>query len=110
MLFFRRPTDKQVHQLVAARESMTFWYSEVGGTGSDVPPGYGINHMRVFLGGGDAVRIRAIKALISQKLLAVAGLELHPKGPPMQPPYQRRLTLATFRFLVARFLARDRCI
>jgi len=65
MLFFRRPTDKQVHQLVAARESMTFSYSEVGGTGSDVPSGYRINHMRAFLGEGDAVRIRAIKALFS---------------------------------------------
>ena len=85
MLFLRRPADKKVHALLTERESMTFSYSAVGATRSAVPPGYGINHMRAFLGEGDAVRVRAIKALFSWKLLAVTGLELYPKSPPIKP-------------------------
>jgi len=109
MLFLRRPADKQVHALLTERESMTFSYSAVGATRSAVPPGYGINHMRAFLGEGDAVRVRAIKAV----LVEVAGsrrTRALPEESAHKTTYQYRLTLATFRSLVARFLSRDRCI
>jgi uncharacterized protein (UPF0548 family) len=85
MLFIHRPTNHQIRGLLAKRESMTFSYPEVGATLSTPPAAYRINHMRALLGKGPTVHDRAVKALLSWQLLAVAGLELFPNNPAMRP-------------------------
>jgi uncharacterized protein (UPF0548 family) len=85
MLFLRRPTHQEIHTLLAERGAMGFSYPDVGATRSSAPAGYRINHLRALLGQGADLRARAIGALLSWQLLAVAGLELFPKDPPMQP-------------------------
>ena len=64
---------------------MPFSYSEVGATRSTPPAGYRINHMRALLGKGEEVHARAVSALLSWRLLTVAGLEIFPSQPPIEP-------------------------
>jgi uncharacterized protein (UPF0548 family) len=85
MLFIARPTDQEIHARLATREAMPFAYSEVGATRSTPPAGYRFNHLRALLGKGEEVHARAVNALLSWRLLAVAGLEIFPSQPPMQP-------------------------
>jgi uncharacterized protein (UPF0548 family) len=84
MLFLQRPTEKQIHALLIERESMPFSYSETGATRSTPPRGYRVNHMRALLGKGKEVHARAVNALLSWRLLTVAGLELFPRQPAMR--------------------------
>jgi uncharacterized protein (UPF0548 family) len=84
MLFVARPTDQEIHARLATREAMPFSYSEVGATQSTPPASYRINHMRAMLGKGQGVHARAVNALLSWRLLTVAGLEIFPSQPPMQ--------------------------
>jgi len=85
MLFMARPTDQEIHARLAAREAMPFSYSEVGATRSTPPAGYRINHMRALLGKGEDVHARAVSSLLSWRLLTVAGLEIFPSQPPIEP-------------------------
>jgi uncharacterized protein (UPF0548 family) len=85
MLFLRPPAEAQIHALLLKRKPMPFSYSEVGATRCTPPLGYRINHMRALLGKGAKIHARAVDALLSWKLLAVAGLELFPAHPLMQP-------------------------
>jgi uncharacterized protein (UPF0548 family) len=85
MLFLARPTDQAIHTRLATREAMPFSYSEVGATRSIPPAGYRINHMRALLGKGEDVHARAVSALLSWRLLTVAGLEIFPSQPPIEP-------------------------
>jgi uncharacterized protein (UPF0548 family) len=85
MLFIARPTDQEIHARLAVREAMPFSYSEVGATRSTAPEGYRINHMRALLGKGEDVQARAVNALLSWRLLTVAGLEIFPSQPPIEP-------------------------
>jgi uncharacterized protein (UPF0548 family) len=85
MLFLRRPTGGQIFGFLMKRESMTFSYPEVGATRATPPARYRIKHKRALLGKGQDVRERAVDALFSWQLLAVAGLKIFPENPPMQP-------------------------
>jgi uncharacterized protein (UPF0548 family) len=85
MLFLRRPTDQQIHTLLAARESIPFSYSDVGATRTTPPPGWHINHMRQLIGIGKAAHERAVAALFSWQLLAIDGLEVFPSATTLQP-------------------------
>ena len=84
MLFIARPPDQEILARLAAREAMPLSYSEVGATRLTPPAGYRINHMRALLGKGQDVHARAVSALLSWRLLTVAGLEIFPSQPPMQ--------------------------
>src|SRR5215475_3921699 len=84
MLFLQRPTEKRIRELLNDRESMPFSYSETGATRSRPPRGYRVNHLRALLGKGKEVHTRAVKALLSWRLLTVAGLELFPAQPAMR--------------------------
>ena len=85
MLFIARPTDQEIRARLASREAMRFSYSEVGATRSTPPAGYRINHMRALLGKGEDVHARAVSSLLSWRLLTVAGLEIFPSQPPIEP-------------------------
>jgi uncharacterized protein (UPF0548 family) len=85
MLFLRRPTDQQIHALLAARESVSFSYSDVGATRTSPPSGWRINHMRQLIGTGKVAHDRAIAALFSWRLLAIDGLEVFPSATKLQP-------------------------
>ena len=85
MFFLRRPTDQQVLTLLAARESVPFSYSDVGGTRLSPPAGWRINHMRQFIGTGKAAYEKAVWALFSWQLLAIDGLQVFPCKTPLQP-------------------------
>ena len=85
MLFIARPTNQEIRARLAAREAMRSSYSEVGATRSTPPAGYRINHMRALLGKGEGVHARAVSALLSWRLLTVAGLEIFPSQPPIEP-------------------------
>jgi uncharacterized protein (UPF0548 family) len=85
MLFLRRPTDQQIHALLAARESVPFSYCDVGATRTSPPSGWRINHMRQLIGIGKVARDRAIVALFSWRLLAIDGLEVFPSATRLQP-------------------------
>lgn len=85
MLLLRRPTDQQIHTLLAARESFPFSYSAVGATRSTPPAGWSINHMRQLIGNGKAAYQRAVAALFSWQLLAIDGLEVFPSPATLQP-------------------------
>jgi hypothetical protein len=85
MFLLRRPTDQQIYAQLTKREPMTFSYPQVGATRSKPPAGFRINHVRGLIGKGAAAQARAANALLSWQLLGVAGLEVFPKNPEMQP-------------------------
>jgi uncharacterized protein (UPF0548 family) len=85
MFLLRRPTDQQIYAQLTKREPMTFSYPQVGATRSKPPAGFRINHVRGLIGKGAAVQARAANALLSWQLLGVAGLEVFPENPAMQP-------------------------
>ena len=97
MLFIARPTDQEIHARLATREAMPFSYSEVGATRSTPPAFYRINHMRALLGKGEEVHARAVSSLLSWRLLTVAGLEIFPSQPPIEP--QTNLALLSRHFV-----------
>jgi uncharacterized protein (UPF0548 family) len=99
MLFIARPPDQEILARLAAREAMPLSYSEVGATRLTPPAGYRINHMRALLGKGQDVHRRAVSALVSWRLLTVAGLEIFPSQPPMQPETNVALLSRHFRRL-----------
>ena len=85
MLLLRRPSVPEIYAQLAKREAISFSYKEVGATRYTPPANYRINHVRGLIGNGASVHARAVSALLSWRLLAVDGLEIFPKHPPMRP-------------------------
>jgi uncharacterized protein (UPF0548 family) len=67
MFLLHQPSEETVRQFIASQCDLAFSYSQVGGTQSEVPMGYTVDHNRIKLGEGNETYRRAVAALRSWK-------------------------------------------
>ena len=84
MFLLRKPTDKQMNEIVSAQSSLDFTYPSVGATkNSDAPDGFVVDHNRIRLGEGEQVFEAAKLALVNWQHYRFNWLSLHrPVSPP----------------------------
>jgi uncharacterized protein (UPF0548 family) len=69
MLFFRRPPDEVIRELLNRRQGAPFSYPHVGASRDRQPQaGFNVDRCRVLLGSGDEAYARAVAALRAWKM------------------------------------------
>src|SRR5262249_18321049 len=83
MFSIRRPDDDEMRRLVERLQSASYTYREVGDTRNEnAPPGFAINHYRVYLGQGLELFHRACQAITDWQMFP-AYLDRFPAPAPL---------------------------
>ncbi len=78
MYLWRRPTEQQIRNFLAAQAQVEFSYAEVGATrNGELPSGYVVDHTRVPLGSGLHTFDRAAAALRNWQHYRFGWIQLH---------------------------------
>lgn len=85
MFTFRRPTDDQLRELIAAQQDQPFSYAEVGASRGLPPAGYDFDCHEVLLGSGDESWRRAREALFAWKMFPERMCRLCFPAAPQEP-------------------------
>jgi len=85
MLFLKEPAPGRIESLRSARSFAPFSYLQVGATESSPPAGWRVHHRRALVGRGPEDHARAVRALLSWRLLEIEGLTVYPSAPTVVP-------------------------
>lgn len=84
MFLLRPPAPVALKQLLHEQHALPFSYDPVGGTRTEIPPGYVVDHNEIVLGEGKAVFLKAVRALREWRMFDMPWLSLWPQDAPIQ--------------------------
>ncbi len=84
MVSLRRPSTEVIRAFLAGQAKLGFSYSAVGATAHEPPAGFVVDHTRGRLGQGEAVFIRAQKALGCWGQFDLGWVEASPRETPLE--------------------------
>lgn len=77
MFLLTEPTESDIRRFLAARQSDTFSYTEIGATHEEnAPANYTVDHNRIELGTGREIFQRAVEAVRNWKMFDLAWVRL----------------------------------
>jgi uncharacterized protein (UPF0548 family) len=85
MWSLRQPSDEQIRTFLLRQEGEPFSYAEVGGTATEPPTGYNVDHNRLQLGAGQAVFDAACDAMRNWQQFPAPLASISPPGAPLRP-------------------------
>ncbi|MBK8466577.1 MAG: DUF1990 domain-containing protein [Chloracidobacterium sp.] len=98
MFSIAKPQQKEIDKFLADRISDDFSYPEIGGTKSDAPSGYVVDHNRVKLGSGRSDYERAKTAIRQWKMFAFDWVKLSYDNTPIEVGQTVAILVAHFGF------------
>lgn len=101
MFLLRQPSEEIVRQFIASQQNLSFSYSQVGATQSQLRDGYGgytIDHNRARLGDGEETYQRAVAALQSWKQFDLGWVTVVPRGQSLEVGTTVAVRAKTFGF------------
>lgn len=84
MFLLRPPTPLALKRLLQEQQSLPFSYAPVGGTRTEIPAGYVVDHNEVVLGEGKAVFLKAVRALREWRMFDMSWISLWPQEAPIK--------------------------
>lgn len=78
MLLLKKPTPSAIDSFLAARQTDSFSYPQVGASRHNAPTGYKVDHNRVQLGQGGAAFALAVAAIRSWTMFKMDWCHLYP--------------------------------
>lgn len=84
MFLFRPPAPVTIKHFVREQQTLPYAYAPVGGTRSQIPAGYTVDHNELVLGTGEAVYRKAVHALQQWRMFDMAWLSIWPQEAPLQ--------------------------
>lgn len=84
MLLLRHPTPEAIRRFLDEQAQLDFSYEGIGGTATQPPVGYVVDHTRVQLGVGDQVFTTARQALASWQQFQLGWLGAWPESTPIR--------------------------
>jgi uncharacterized protein (UPF0548 family) len=76
MYSLTKPTELEIHNLIAAQREQCFSYFEVGATQGKPPAGYTVDHNRIQLGSGQEIFERAKAVMRQWQMFQLGWLQL----------------------------------
>jgi uncharacterized protein (UPF0548 family) len=76
MYFLSKPEPGEIRTFLSAQKNQSFSYGQVGASRGRPPGGYTTDHNRVWLGEGEEVFARAVKAIRQWKMFEMPWIQL----------------------------------
>ncbi len=84
MFLLRKPSARQIQDLIAAHRDLPFSYPEIGATRTTPPQGYNVDHNRVQLGVGELCFKQAVSAIRRWKQFDLGWVQALPVDTPIE--------------------------
>ena len=80
-----KPGPERIERFLTDQRNRTFSYREVGYSRRGAPPGYKVDHNRIWLGEGRATFARAVEAIRSWETFDLGWVSAHPAADEIAP-------------------------
>lgn len=84
MFLVRPPAPVAIKHFVREQQNLPYAYAPVGGTRSQIPAGYTVDHNELVLGTGEAVYRKAVRALQQWRMFDMGWLSVWPQEAPLR--------------------------